>query len=387
MPLTSRPLWLVGFRPFFALACVSGLSLPLIWIALFTGKLQLAPASFSIIQWHAHEMFFGFGWAVMGGFLLTSTKNWVHVRGYHGAPLLFLAAAWLFERAGMWWAAHWPPLLFQLSSHLFMVSIVALLLWTLLRHRREDTFKWDNTYFLVVLPAFLVAKHLLLSPAHFQLGISVTTGLFRMAFLVMLERTLTQFMKGVYQVQILRNPLLDNAIKALGLLLIFERLLPPPLSGCVALLLAVLLLVRFGFWKPQLALRRLDLGIMYLGYLAIAAQLIIVFLDQVLHPAWVGTVSVHVFTFGVMGLIIPAMLVRIFKGHTGRKVQFDPADKRVLQVMMLGFAFRIVAPQLAPARYLLWLWLAAACWFICFSLLAWRYVPYVLKPRVDGKEH
>jgi uncharacterized protein involved in response to NO len=238
-----------------------------------------------------------------------------------------------------------------------------------------------------VLPSFLVGKHLLLSPAHFQLGVSVTTGLFRMAFLVMLERTLTQFMKGVYQVQILRSPLLDNAIKGLGLVLVFERLLPAPLSGGVALLLAALLLVRFCFWKPQLALRRLDLGIMYLGYLAIAAQLIIVFLDQVVRPAWVGTVSVHVFTFGVMGLIIPAMLVRIFKGHTGRKVQFAPADKVVLWVMMLGFGLRIVAPQLVPARYLLWLWLAAACWFAAFSLLAWRYVPYVLQARVDGKEH
>jgi hypothetical protein len=33
-------------------------------------------------------MFFGFGWAVLGGFLLTSTKNWVGVRGYHGTPLI-----------------------------------------------------------------------------------------------------------------------------------------------------------------------------------------------------------------------------------------------------------------------------------------------------------
>ena len=54
---------------------------------------------------------------------------------------------------------------------------------------------------------------------------------------------------------------------------------------------------------------------------------------------------------------------------------------------MLGFALRIVAPQLLPGRYVLWLWLAAACWFAGFTLLAWRYVPYVLQPRVDGKEH
>lgn len=37
--------------------------------------------------------------------------------------------------------------------------------------------------------------------------------------------------------------------------------------------------------------------------------------------------SIHVFIFGVMGLIIPAMLIRISKGHTGRKVFFDTLDK------------------------------------------------------------
>ncbi|MFZ5462249.1 MAG: NnrS family protein [Pseudomonadota bacterium] len=52
--------------------------------------------SFPVVQWHAREMFFGFGWAVMGGFLLTATKNWVRVRGYHGPPLVFLAAACWF---------------------------------------------------------------------------------------------------------------------------------------------------------------------------------------------------------------------------------------------------------------------------------------------------
>jgi hypothetical protein len=63
---------------------------------------------------------FGFGWAVLGGFLLTSTKNWVQIRGYHGAALVFLAAAWLFERAGMGFGGHWPGWLFHLSNFLFL---------------------------------------------------------------------------------------------------------------------------------------------------------------------------------------------------------------------------------------------------------------------------
>lgn len=328
----------------------------------------------------------GFGWAVLGGFLLTSTKNWVGVRGYHGYSLMLLVAAWLFERTGMWFEDAWPPLLFRISNNLFLGSIVAMLLWTLIHNRKNDSYR-DNYFFLLILPVFLLAKNLMLNPDYFQIGWSMAVGLFRMAFLVMLERTLTQFMKGVFQVAILSNPILNKTIKILGLLLVFESLMPPQLSGWIALLLALLLTGRFIFWKPQLAMRRLDIGIMFLGYLAIIAQLLIEFLRQTSHPEWVASVSVHIFTFGVMGLIIPAMLIRITKGHTGRKVVFDTFDKLALWVMMLAFVLRIIAPQVYPANYTLWVYLAASCWFTCFALFAWRYIPFLVQPRVDGKEH
>jgi uncharacterized protein involved in response to NO len=154
---------------------------------MFTGVLAPPRAAFSPTQWHAHEMFFGFGWAVMGGFLLTATKNWVQTRGYHGPILMGLAAAWLFERIGMACGSAWPPALFWFSNTVFLGSIVALLLWTLLRYRKQDSFR-DNYFFLIVLPAFIAAKVLMLDPAHFHTGVTVALGLFRVAFLVMLER-------------------------------------------------------------------------------------------------------------------------------------------------------------------------------------------------------
>ena len=386
MQLAARSFWLVGFRPFFTLACLSGLSLPLLWVLIFLGLLPAPALPVAAVQWHAHEMFFGFGWAVLGGFLLTATKNWVVVRGYHGAALIFLVAAWLFERLGMWFGGLWPGLLFEFSNTLFLASIVAMLAWTLVRYRNSDSYR-DNYFFLLILPTFLLAKQLMLSAEHFQIGIAMATGLFRMAFLVMLERTLTQFMKNIFQVSILRNTTLDKAIKLLGLLLVGAGLMPPWLAGWMSLLLALLLAGRLCFWKPQLALRRLDLGIMYLGYGAIVLQLLVEFLGQVAQPVWVGSFSVHIFTMGAMGLIIPAMLVRIAKGHTGRKVVFDPIDKLVLWTMIAAFVLRVIAPQLHPAAYALWILLAAGGWFSGFAILAWRLIPFLAQARVDGKEH
>lgn len=383
----THPLWLVGFRPFFSLACLAGLSLPVAWILIFKGVLPAPSQHFSPVQWHAHEMFFGFGWAVLGGFLLTASKNWVGVRGYHGGTLMFLAAAWIFERIGMSFGGSWPTALFLLSNNLFLFTIVALLLATLIVHRDKDSYRRDNILFLFVLPLFWIAKTLLLEPDHFNIGWTMTLGLFRVAFLIMLERTQSPFMQSAFKVEILRQPVLDAAIKGLAVVLVFGALLPLELSHNLELALAVLLLGRLAFWYPHKAFRRLDIGIMYLGYLAIAGQLLIDALPPPGVTGWVGTVSVHVFTFGAMGLIIPAMMIRIANGHTGRKVVFGRFEKTVLWIMIAAFFLRLVGPQFAPGAYLRWLDLAATCWFVAFSLLAWRFIPQLLRPRVDGREH
>ena len=139
MQFSTHPVWLVGFRPLFSLACLAGAILPLLWALIFSGYLPAPVTRFTAIQWHAHEMFFGFGWAVLGGFLLTSTKNWVNIRGYHGPALMLRAGAWLFERFAMSFGGHWPTPHFVLSCNLFLGSIVVMLMWTLIRHRERDS--------------------------------------------------------------------------------------------------------------------------------------------------------------------------------------------------------------------------------------------------------
>jgi uncharacterized protein involved in response to NO len=105
-------------------------------------------------------MFFGFGWAVLGGFLLTSTKNWVQIRGYHGArwsssppPGCSSAPAWVRRTLA--------GLAVRAVEQAVPRNIVAMLLWTLIRHRATDSYR-DNYFFLLILPAFLVAKQLML---------------------------------------------------------------------------------------------------------------------------------------------------------------------------------------------------------------------------------
>lgn len=385
IPRISHPVWLAGFRPFFALAMLSGALLPPVWVAVFGGALP-PPSRLAPLAWHAHEMFYGFGWAALGGFLLTASKNWVGVRGYHGASLAGLVLAWWLDRALASLPAGGPPALIAVGQSVFLVATVAMVSATLWRHRKQDSYA-DNVYFLILLPLFVPAKLLLLDGSGTAAGVAMSLALFRLAFLIMLERTVTQFMKGGLGIVIARHPGLDHAIKSLGLAAVAAPWVPAALAAGVELALAALLAVRWLQWRPWAALRRLEIGVMYLGYAAIVAQLALAGIDRVQPLGLGGGIVIHVFTFGAMGLILPAMMIRIAKGHTGRKVAFDRLDRGTLHLMLLAFVVRVVPAQLAPAHTLLWLQLAAACWLLCFGLLAWRYIPFLLAPRVDGKEH
>lgn len=377
----GAPLWLVGFRPFFLLAVLAAVALPPLWVLLLTGVIA-APPGLSPMTWHAHEMFFGFGFAVLGGFLLTASKNWVSVRGHYGPTLQFLVAAWLFERAVMWWGGDWPFWIRVVCLNLYTVALVSLVSWTLVRHRKTDSYK-DNALFLVALPLFVAARTLLLDPAYFAQGRELTLALFRLAFVVMLERTLIPFMKGAFQVALPRKVWLDGPIKGLALLLLSGPWLPSPVRAITEVLLATLLIGRLLTWSPHLALRRIELGVMYLGTVAIAAQLAL----DAFGGAWVGSMPLHVFTFGAMGHIIPAMLVRIGLGHTGRPVVFSRWDKLALWVMVLAFVARVVAPQLDDAHYGQWIWISALAWMTGFAMVGVRIAPMLLRARVDGREH
>jgi uncharacterized protein involved in response to NO len=382
-----HPLWLVGFRPLFTLALVSGVIYPLVWALVFAGHLQL-PAAMSATQWHAHEMLFGFGWAVLGGFLLTASKNWVGVRGMHGGPLALAAALWLFERAAVLWPAQGAAASVRaLLLHAFGAYVFGYVVWTLIKHRKQDSFS-DNGFFIVGLPVFLLAKNLAVNPDTWTLGVTLALGLYRLAFAVMFERTMTQFMKNAHGLELPRRRALDLSIKGSLLVAAFDPLLPAPVATAMLGLAALLLLARLLTWSPLAGLRRFEIGIMYVGYFGLVLHLALATLRRAELQVGVGQLATHVFALLCMGLVIPSMLLRISQGHTGRKLVFTRADRVAIGVMMGAAAlFRLVATQYWPAHYTTWIALTAIGFSLCFALIGLRITPYLWQARVDGREH
>ena len=93
-----------GFRPFFLSAGVWALIGIAVWFLAFGGAIKV-PTAFSIVDWHAHEMIFGYTGAVIAGFLLTAIPNWTGRLPVAGAPLAGLVALWAAGRVAIYVSA------------------------------------------------------------------------------------------------------------------------------------------------------------------------------------------------------------------------------------------------------------------------------------------
>jgi uncharacterized protein involved in response to NO len=102
----TSPAWLsAGFRPFFLVAALWAFFLVPVSVAFISGAIEL-PTVFSPSMWHAHEMAFGYGGAVVAGFLLTAIPNWTGRLPLQGAPLAALLMAWFCGRLAVLFSHH-----------------------------------------------------------------------------------------------------------------------------------------------------------------------------------------------------------------------------------------------------------------------------------------
>ncbi|MGA8956593.1 MAG: NnrS family protein, partial [Pseudolabrys sp.] len=68
-------LFTYGFRPFFLAAGLWAVFGILFWLPQYMGVFTL-PTHLTAIDWHTHEMLYGYVAAAVAGFLLTAIPNW-----------------------------------------------------------------------------------------------------------------------------------------------------------------------------------------------------------------------------------------------------------------------------------------------------------------------
>ena len=378
----------LGFRPFFSAAMgVAALAI-FAWMILYFTGWTLPASEYPSVQWHAHEMIFGFGSAVAAGFLLTAIRNWTSVQTLQNKPLMILFVLWLVAR--------FLPFILP-SSLLWILAVVDLSFNVFLTVATVTPIykarQWNNSAFPGKVLLLLVANTLfyagLLGFWSSGMHIGLYAGLYILVALIftMGRRIIPFFIeKGVDYPFVAKNwKWLDISNLFLFLFFSLSDILYP--SSMVTMLLAGILFflncVRLYGWYTKGIWSKPLLWSLYLGY----AWLVFAFLLKVLSITFAISpfLAVHAFAYGGVGLITVGMMSRVALGHTGRNV-FDP-PKTLLWVYVLlavGAVVRVIFPMIDMGLYHWWIGLAQGSWITAFTILFVVYIPMLIKPRVDG---
>jgi len=151
-----------GFRPFFLLGSLfAGLTI-LFWLPLLYGHLETSSA-FAPVDWHVHEMLFGYLAAVVTGFLLTAIPNWTGRLPVQGLPLLALVLLWLAGRIAVFFSTETGWLAAAIIDCAFLLAVAAAAAVEIIAGRN-----WRNLKVLAPVAVLLVANVVFHAETHYD---------------------------------------------------------------------------------------------------------------------------------------------------------------------------------------------------------------------------
>ncbi|MNM43168.1 NnrS protein [compost metagenome] len=384
--LAIVPLLRLAFRPMFLAGCaLAVLAIPL-WLAALNGALGNWQPAGGWLAWHRHELVFGFGLAIIAGFLLTAVQTWTGQPGLSGKPLAGLALLWLAGRVA--WLANVPWPLLALLELGFPLLVAVLMGRTLWRVRQKRNYPIVMVLLLLTAVDGLAVYGLVQGHDGWQRQ-GVLGGIWLVAAMMGLigGRVIPFFtQRGLGRTEaVVPWPWLDWLLLAGSALVAVLYAVGPALTANagIGLLFAALALghvVRLWRWHDRGIWQVPLLWSLHLAY----AWLALACLGMALWHFGVPlnpSLAVHCLTIGAMAGLILAMIARVSLGHTGRALLPPTGMTLAFVLLNLAAVSRVVLVLWMPLGGL---WLAGMCWVLAFTLYAWRYAPMLLRARVDG---
>lgn len=359
-----------GFRPFFFFGSLfSGLSI-LLWLPQFYDELELA-SRFAPVDWHVHELYFGFLPAIITGFLFTAVPNWTGRMPIRGLPLLLLLLVWIAGRLAFSFSSllDWRVVMMVDVSFLTLIAVV-------IANEIVAGKNWRNLKVLmpvVLLIGANVAFHL---EAHFD-GVSDysrRTAATAVIVLIMIigGRVIPSFTRNWLSRE---NPgrlpvpfsRFDAAAILIGFAAMTSWVIAPEAkaTGVGMVVASAVHFARLVRWAGDRTLRDSLVFILHvsyfyvpLGFALIAAAAL--FGDVV--PQLAGT---HALGVGAVGGMTLSVMMRASLGHTGRPLQAGMVAKLLFLAVNCAAVARISAGlNLGPQD--MFIHAAGVFWMVAF---------------------
>ena len=370
-----------GFRPFFLGAAVWAVLAMALWIAAFAVGAPLGGA-YGAVAWHGHEMLFGFGAAVLAGFLMTAIPNWTGQMPLSGPPLAALAGLWLAGRLAML-AVPWIGVVPAVAvDAVFLPAVVAVCARELIAGR-----KWKDMKVLVAIAAIGLANigyHAeVLATGAAQGAARAAVAGYVLLIMIIGGRIIPSFtrnwlaLRGETRLPVpFGRPDGVAIVATLAALLVWVIAPEGPPAAVACLAGAAIVAWRLSRWRgsatarePLLLVLHVGFGFVALGFLALAAGAL-----GWLPPAG----SMHVVMVGGVGGMMLAVMTRATRGHTGRALTASRTTVAAY-ASLFGAALARPAADLLASPVLLDI--AGGLWIAAFGLFLAEYAPMLLRDR------
>ena len=372
---TTYPIFDSGFRIFFLLAVFSALGLLILWQSIKDGSL-MPVAYFSGSYWHAHEMIFGYGVAVIAGFLLTAVNNWAGRVVLSREYLIGLSLLWFYGRAAPFYAEDLPYALIAVIDLAFLPVLTFLIIrsvWQLKIYRHLVLL-----VFLVVLTIgniFVHAEMLSLCQGTARIGIQLVLMTIYLLILVMAGRIFPLFAeRAMSGILISRNRILDYFAVASALIFFIVEIFQ--ITGSVLAIFALIAAATNGLRLFNWFVLRVCfvplLWILYLGY----GWLVVGFILSALS-AWSlldTLVAMHAFALGGIGVLTLGMVARVSLTNTGRALKAQTPTVLAFVLINVTVLCQVVLPLLFSSWSEDLIYLAVMAWLAAFALFLFDYM-------------
>jgi len=388
LPTQGFALFNLGFRPFFLLAAVFATLSMAVWMARYFHNATFPFTTISASQWHAHEMLYGFAFAVIAGFLLTAVKNWTGIQTLHGRPLMGLVACWAIARGVMLIIPDYV-LLAAILDLLFNGWLIAAVAQPIIKVKQwRQLGVLSKVVFLTLgnVAFYTQALGWTSHGAHAALWIGLLLNV--SLIMVISRRILPMFIeRGVKEEVALRNSAWIDRLLMVCLAVLLINILTINVE-IINMVLGLTIAISAGFrlWRwhtpgiwqvPLLWSFYCGLWLINLGFLLYALSFILAATPVIL--------AIHCWAIGGIGVITLAMMARVSLGHTGRNIHTPPHSVVwVFGLVIFATLSRVLLPIVLPEYYRLSVMLAASGWIVAFGLFCITYWPILSKPRIDG---
>jgi uncharacterized protein involved in response to NO len=381
-----------GFRVFFFCAGLFAILSMILWegylaIDALGGRVDL-PTAAPPHLWHAHEMIFGYGAAVLGGFFLTAVPSWT---GAKAAPHLFVASVaglWLIGRLAVWNSGALPPGVVALADLAFVPVLTLNILSQLIKRPKPQ-----QMIFLLMLTLFWAGNLMVhlewMGLADNSLWHGLRAGLLTLCTLIMVlgGRVTPGFTRNA-MVQSGRETDLPWNPKPLAFLATGAALTQPVgyilgapemLLAPLALIAGVAGLVRVVLWRALWTKGQPILWTLHLSYAVNAAGFIALGLAQLGIASEVA--ALHLLGIGGVGGMTLAMMSRATLGHSGRAL-VAPGPVVLAYALVPLAALSRYAGSAFPALYYPGVLMAGALWILAFTVFTAALWPAFWGPRL-----